>query len=288
MAELAMIDAHQHCWQIDAVQWPTPELEPIYRDCTPEDFAAASRSWGIAGSVLVQSQPETTDTDYLLALAKRHQHVLGVVGWVALEADNAPEEIARRAREPAFCGIRPMLQNLPEDDWIMRPELAPALQALCEHGLSFDALVYPRHLPAIRRLAERYPALPIVLDHAAKPAIRSGQWADWHGPLAQLAAANNVCCKLSGLVTEASPGAELDRTLPYMEAVLRLFGPDRVIWGSDWPVVNLASNYGDWLQLCRKTVRKLVPEAESAIFCDNARRFYGLDRDIPTTRAEQE
>lgn len=276
MTEYAAIDAHQHCWELANTQWPTPELGGIYRDFSAQDYLAASVEADAVGSVLVQTQPNVADTDYLLAEADTHRHVLGVVGWVDLTAVDAQAQLARRARHPAFCGVRPMLQAMPDDDWIVRPECEAALAALAELKLCFDALVYSRHLPYIETLAQRHPDLPIVLNHGAKPGIAVGEWQAWYAAIARLAALPNVYCKLSGLATEAPNGADLSTVRPYAEAILTLFGPQRVMWGSDWPVVNLASTYCEWLAYCRQLVQSFTPGAEKTIFRDNAIRFYGL------------
>ncbi len=276
MAEFALIDAHQHCWQLANTEWPMPDLAAIYRDFGPSDFLAASAGTNVAGSVLVQSQPTSADTDYLLAQADAYPHILGVVGWIDLAAADAVQEIARRSAHPAFCGVRPMLQALPEDDWITRPECAQALQALVRHNLCFDALVLERHLPYIEQIAVRHPDLAIVLDHGAKPDIAAGQWHSWHAALARLAALPNVHCKLSGLVTEARPGAPLAEVQPYAQAILDLFGFHRVLWGSDWPVLNLASNYDQWLAYCKQLVQLFTKDSQAAIMRHNAVAFYGL------------
>ena len=276
MSEFAIIDAHQHCWQLANTRWPTPDLATIYRDFGPPDFLAACAGGKVAGSVLVQSQPTAADTDYLLAQAEAHPHILGVVGWIDLAADDAPEQIARRAAHPAFCGVRPMLQALPDDAWIAGPQCDAGLEALAAHKLCFDALICSRHLPYIERIAIRHPNLSIVLDHGAKPDIAAGQWHPWHQGLSRLAALPNVWCKLSGLITEARAGADMAAVQPYAEAILQLFGPRRVIWGSDWPVLNLATSYDQWLAYCKQLVQLFTKDSQAAILRDNAVAFYDL------------
>ncbi|UTF59155.1 amidohydrolase [Gilvimarinus sp. DA14] len=276
MPDFALVDAHQHAWELANTQWPTPELGEIYRDFSAADYLTASAEAGAVASVLVQSQPHAADTDYLLAEADAYRHVVGVVGWVDLAAADAREQLTLRARHPAFCGVRPMLQALPEDDWILRPECAAGLAALSEHKLCFDALVYPRHLRHIETLALAHPELSIVLDHGAKPDIAGGEWQHWYQLMVRLAALPNVHCKLSGLITEAPAESQLSVVRPYAEAILTLFGPRRVIWGSDWPVLNLASNYREWLVYCRQLVQSFAPGAEKAIFRDNAIALYRL------------
>lgn len=273
------IDAHQHCWQLAARQgsWPPPSLAAIYRDFAPEDLAPLLAEHGIAGTVLVQSMPLEADTDWMLALAEKTAFIRAVVGWTDLLAQDAPARIARLAAQPLLKGLRPMLQDLDDDAWISDARLAPALDAMVEHGLRFDALVLPRHLPALLQMARAYPALPIVIDHAAKPPILDAAFGNWREDMAQLAALPNVHCKMSGLVTEAQPQWRVEELLPYVSHVLAVFGPQRVIWGSDWPVVDLAGGYSAWLAASETLLAHLPEEDRERIFGLNAVRFYGLE-----------
>ncbi len=276
---MRIIDAHQHCWDLARPEcaWPGRELAPIYRDFSPDDWRAQATAHGVTGALLVQSQPSDADTDYLLRLAAGHDWILGVVGWVDLSADGVLARIAELASQPRLCGLRPMLQNLAADDWILQPALAGALAAMSDFQLRFDALVYSRHLPSIHSLARRYPGLRIVLDHAAKPDIAGGEWQRWVDAVARLAECPNVCCKLSGLLTEMDVGQGDTALVPYVEYIFQVFGAQRILWGSDWPVVNLAADYGHWLSLSRRLVREQAPESQQAVFCTNALRFYGLE-----------
>lgn len=278
MNEPAVIDSHQHCWQLDRPEcrWPTPELSAIYRDFGPGDYRREAAPAGVDASVLVQSQPDERDTDYLLSLAEASPGVLGVVGWLDLAAPDAAARVVATAERPGLCGLRPMLEAIERDDWILECARPEALALMAEWGLAFDALIRPRHLGVINVLARRHPELIIVIDHAAKPDIGAGQWRDWHEGLAALAARPNVLCKLSGLVTEMAPGQPLDELAPYARAVLELFGPERVLWGSDWPVLRLAGDFHRWLTLARERVADFDPAAEPAVFADNARRCYRL------------
>lgn len=279
-----MIDAHQHCWQIGAhdCTWPTPEARAIYRDFDVAELQVLAQPLGVTGSVLVQSQASDKDTDYLLELARRHDFVKAVVGWVDLAAASAPARINYLATQPKLRGLRPMLQSLAADDWISGDGLGAAIEAMLAARLCFDALVYVRHLPHIRALAERYPQLPIVIDHAAKPPIaaseRSGYLA-WKHALTGLAELPQVYCKVSGLVTEANAVQGADALGIYLECLLELFGAERLIWGSDWPVINAAPNaanadYAGWLTTAKTFFARLTAAERSAIFSGNARRFY--------------
>ncbi len=271
------IDAHQHFWQLGRAEchWPTAQLPAIHRDFSPAELAPLAAAAGVNGTVLVQSQPDDRDTDFLLELASATPLVLGVVGWVDLADTTAPERIATLARHSKMRGIRPMLQSLADDRWLLRAELAAPIAAMLEHGLSLDALVQPRHLPHLYEFATRYPALQIIIDHAAKPDIAHGVLDPWRTELARLAERSNVCCKLSGLLTEAAPDWKPEDLAPYVESICRSFGSERLMWGSDWPVLNLASDYQGWHALARS----LLPARGAAsddVFGRTARRVYRI------------
>lgn len=256
-----MIDAHQHFWRLGAndCSWPTAAEAAIHRDFLPGDWRAAAG--GVGGSVLVQSQESVRDTAWLLELAAAHDFILGVVGWADLTGSDFPDS-------PWLKGLRPMIQGYPADTLDL-PALDIGLSAMAERSLVFDALVRPKHLPALERMALRHPRLDIVIDHAAKPAIASGDLGDWREAMRRLAALPNVTCKLSGLLTEAQ-GRDVT---PLIGWLFDTFGAERLLWGSDWPVLNLAGDYAGWLNLARTA----IPEtAHAAVFGDNARRIYSL------------
>jgi L-fuconolactonase len=286
-----LIDAHQHFWRLSerAGYWPPAELAAIYRDFAPADLEPLLRENGVRGTVLVQTLPKVEDTDWMLDLAARHDFILGVVGWVDLASADAPASIARLARNVKFKGLRPMLQDLADPHWIEDPALDAGVAAMLEHGLSFDALVLPGHLGPLLRFAERHPELPIVIDHAAKPLIAQGAFEPWLSDMRRLAALPQVCCKLSGMLTEtglphASPDGQ-QAVAPYAEAVIDLFAADRLIWGSDWPVLRLASDYTTWLNMARALLAALPAEQQAAVLGGNALRFYRLDVPLADTGA---
>lgn len=277
------IDAHQHFWRIadEGRSWPPPGLGALYRDFLPPDLAPLLARHGIERTLLVQSLPDEDDTQFMLDLAWRHRFIGGVVGWVDMKGADAPQRIAALACDPLLKGLRPMLQDLDDDAWIDDAALAPAVQAMLDHALVFDALVLPRHLEALLRFAERFPALPVVIDHGAKPGIRADGLADglttWRRGLARLAALPSVHCKLSGLVTEAGPGWRIEDLRPCVDCILALFGPERVIWGSDWPVLHLAADYAAWIAASEALLDGLDYAARGAIFGGNAQRLYRID-----------
>jgi len=277
------IDAHQHFWSIerDDYGWLNParqpELAPLYRDFGPADLQPLLATHGVRGTVLVQAAPTLAETQWLLQLAAQHDLVRGVVGWVDMAAPDAAATIAMLAANPLLKSVRPMLQDLPDPGWIASAPIAPAVRALVQHGLRFDALVKPPHLPHLLAFAERHPALPIVIDHAAKPDIAHGGFAAWRQGLAALARLPAMHCKLSGLASEAGAGWRVATLRPYVETVIELFGPQRVIWGSDWPVLTLASDYAGWVRVCEQLLAPLDAGDRHAVWAGNAERFYRLD-----------
>jgi len=274
-----MIDAHQHFWRLDRGDygWLTPALAPIYRDFGPDELAPVIARHGIERTILVQAAPTAAETEYLLAIAGTIRFVAGVVGWVDFDAPDAPDRVARLAASPRLVGLRPMVQDIADDDWLARASHAPVFEAMIAHRLVFDALVLPRHLPRLARVLERHPALRIVVDHGAKPGIRSREIDAWRAEMTAIASHPLAHCKLSGLVTEAPAGAGLDALAPYIEALLALFGPDRLLWGSDWPVVELAGGFDRWRAVTLAALAGLAPEARAEVLGGAAERVY-LDR----------
>lgn len=273
------VDAHQHFWRLDdpGRDWPPPALAALYRDFGPADLAPLLQAHGIESSVLVQSLPDEADTLALLDLADQHDFIGAVVGWTDLKAHAAPQRIAVLAARPKMRGLRPMLQDLPDGTWLLDPALEPAVRAMIAHGLSFDALVRPGQLPALLHFARRFPELAIVIDHAAKPDLVAGDLGQWGRDMQALAQCPNVACKLSGLVTEAAPHWQLGDLQPCVAGLLDWFGPGRLMWGSDWPVLNLAADYGRWLAACEAMLDHLDHDARAAVFGLNACRFYQID-----------
>jgi L-fuconolactonase len=273
-----IVDAHFHCWQLARGDygWLTPALAPIYRDVAIADWRAEAAPCGVQGGVLVQAAPTEAETDFLLAQAEPDASVLGVVGWVDLLATDAPQRIARLAARPKLRALRPMLHDLPDPAWILQPALEPALRALVEHGLAFDALVRPAHLAVLLQLCLRHPDLCLVIDHAAKPDIAAGAWQPWADGLARLADETQAVCKLSGLLTEAGPAPLPGATRRWARHVLARFGAERVLWGSDWPVLELAASYGTWWTETQATLEGLGPAERAAVLGGTARRVYRL------------
>ncbi len=271
-----MIDAHQHFWSLARGDygWLTPALGAIHRDFGASDLAPLLVRHGIKRTILVQAAPTLAETEFLLAIASAETMVAGVVGWTDFDAADAPAAIARLAADPLLVGLRPMVQDIADDDWLAQAWLGPAFAALIAHGLVFDALVLPRHLSRLLTVAKRHPDLTIVIDHMAKPPIAEGRLEPWRTDMAALAAQPNVWCKLSGIVTEAGPGWTPARLAPYVAHVLDVFGPRRLLWGSDWPVATLAASYDDWLAATDSLLSGLSDDERAAVRGGNAGRVY--------------
>jgi len=268
-----IVDAHHHVWRIARgdYSWMRPDL-PIHRDYDLDDLQPLLGD--ISATVLVQAADTEAETAFMLATARASGGLVrGVVGWTDFAAATAPERIAAMAREPLLKGFRPMLQDIEDTDWILRPEVQPALTATARAGLRLDLLVKPRHLSMLPELARRHPDLPMVIDHGAKPAIIDKAFQPWAEQMARLACDTGWYCKLSGLATEARPDWTVETLRPYVDHLLATFGPARLMWGSDWPVVNLAGGYTRWREA---TLRLLPPESHNAILGDTAAKFYGL------------
>ncbi len=272
------IDAHQHYWTLGLGHndWPGPDLEPIYRDFGPDDLMPHLAAVGVTRTVLVQAAPNVAETEFLLAIAEREETVAAVVGWVDLLAPDAVSEVKRLKRHSKFRGIRPMLQSIAETAWILRPEVIATLEALPRLDVRFDALVQPRHLPVIAALADRVPQLAIVVDHGAKPFIADGRLEPWRADMAALALRPNVSVKLSGLVTEAGGAWSKERLSPYASHLIDVFGADRVMYGSDWPVLLLDADYAQWFAAARALTAERTEPEKQAIFAGTAARFYGI------------
>jgi L-fuconolactonase len=273
------VDAHHHVWALARGDygWITPALPLLHRDFGLADLAPLREATGVTTTVLVQAAPTVAETRFLLKVAKDSGGVVkGVVGWVDLAAADAIPTLARLARDPLLKSIRPMLQDLPDPAWILRADVGRALAALPRLGLRFDALVKPAQLPALLPMLDAHPDLAVVIDHAAKPDIAAGMWEPWARSMRAAAANPRVRCKWSGLVTEAGSAWTIETLRPYFDFLLECFGAQRMMWGSDWPVVNLGGSYQRWYAATVALMAGLTPQERAAIMGGTARRFYGL------------
>ena len=274
------IDAHQHFWSLSNsfCDWPTPSEATIYADFGPEDLEPLLAAHDIDGTVLVQAAPAFAETLFLLEIAERTPFVKGVVGWINFESASAVSDLEVLACRSLFRGVRPMLQSISDPAWMLNPAFDRIYERLAELDLCFDALVTPAHLDVLPELAKRHPGLTIVVDHAAKPAIRDGNGAYefWTPRIAQLAGFGNVSCKVSGLLTEAMPDADLSGLQRWLDHLYTAFGPERLLWGSDWPVVLMEADYARWLSLCEEWLADKPQSARDQVFGMAACRIYGL------------
>lgn len=278
---MTMIDAHQHFWHPARGDygWMPADDPVLSRPYGPADLAPGLEATGIAQTVLVQAAPSVEETEYMLGIADATPHVAAVVGWVDFEDPGNRAVLERLAQHPKLVGVRPMIQDIPDDDWMLRADVQWAYEALIDLDLTFDCLGFPRHMTNFHRLLTRYPDLRAVLDHCLKPQFRSHtddnfrHWADGMARLAE----TQVLCKLSGLVTEADTDWSAEVLRPYTGHVLDVFGAERVMWGSDWPVLRLRCDYGDWHATAQALTAHLDAPAQAAIFGGTAARFYRLD-----------
>lgn len=277
------LDAHQHFWQLDRgdYDWPDETVEPIRQDFMPADLKPRLDAAGIEKTVLVQATDTVEETSFLLALGYRNDWIAGVVGWVQMSAPDAPSQIAALAADPKLCGLRPMLQGIDQTDWILQAAVQPALEALQHHDLCLDALIQPRHLNVICQLARRYPDLSIVIDHMAKPQMKNGSAPDpdWCKGMAEAARCPNINVKLSGMVTECDGPWERQTLEAHFAQVLASFGPERIIFGSDWPVCLLGCSYQDWIEVVQSLIAPLSTQHQAAIMGRNGAAVYRLSGD---------
>jgi L-fucono-1,5-lactonase len=274
------IDAHHHLWTLARGDygWLTPDLAPIYRDFYLSDLAPHLSAAGIEGTILVQAAPTEAESMFLLDIAENAEVVRGVVGWTDFDAADGVARIDALAARKLLVGLRPMVQDIDDDNWLLGPTLAPLLAAMARNGLVFDALVLPRHLPRLLRVIDSHPDLKFVLDHCSKPRLATGEIAIWQRDIALLAQYPNIVCKLSGLVTEAAPDWQIADLRQAVDHVRACFGPQRMLWGSDWPVVNLAGGYAKWFGAAKTLLADLSPDEKADIFGGNAARIYLSNR----------
>lgn len=277
------IDAHQHFWRVARGDygWLTPALGSIHRDFGPDDLRPLIAAAGIERTILVQAAPTESETRFMLELTRGVDWVAGVVGWTDLAALDAPARIAALARDPKLRGLRPMIHDIPDTRWMLDSGLTPAIEAIIACGLTFDLLLRPLHLPHALALLERHAALKTVVDHGAKPDIRrwrpgDGNFRQWVGDMGRIARVTTASCKLSGLATEAAPDWTAADLRPYIDVLVQTFGPDRLIWGSDWPVLDLAGGYWRWIDAVETCLADLSVADRAKVFGLNAARFYGV------------
>jgi L-fuconolactonase len=278
---MPVIDAHQHFWQhalpFDYSWQDAPELSPIRRDYLPDDLAPLLRATGVERTVFVQTQHNVEENRWALGLAEQYPFIAGVVGWVDLASGACEEQLLEFKAHPKFVGVRHITQDEPDENFIVRDDVLRGLKVLEKHGVPFDLLFFTQHLRHAPTLARALPELPLVIDHLAKPKIKLREIDAWARELRAAAAAPNVHCKLSGMITEADWRAWRPADLkPYVETALEAFGPERCLFGSDWPVCELAGDYGQVHDALLEALGPISPSEREEIFGRSAARFYNL------------
>lgn len=280
MSSIIHIDAHQHFWHIARgdYDWMDDSVAAIRHDIMPNDLKPLLKAHEINGTVVVQAAATVAETRFILQLADHTDFIKGVVGWVDLENAEAANTLDRLMVSPYIKGIRPMLQDIPDTNWILQPAIIANLKEVAKRGLRLDALITPRHLEVILQLSEKLPQLQIVVDHCAKPEFTKDKNAQiiWCEGMAKLAKQPNVMCKISGLANEAGPDWSTDKLKPYIDHVIEAFGTNRLMWGSDWPVLNLVGDYARWREVSAELLKDLSDQERAAIYGGNAIKFYDL------------
>jgi L-fuconolactonase len=274
------IDSHQHFWQYNPAHqvWMTDQMSVLRRDYLPDKLKPLLEAVGFDGSVAVQSRQMLEETEWLLQLSDRFDFIKGVVGWVDLRSPEVRTQLARYAAHPKLRGVRHVVHDEPDDQFMLRPDFQRGIGQLREFNLTYDLLLFPKHLPVAVKLVEAFPHQPFVLDHIAKPPIKERQISPWKEDLEALARFENVGCKLSGLVTEARWGRwQPEDFRRYLDIVIAAFGTDRVMVGSDWPVCTLSSDYSSVMRIVIDYVQQFPARARENILGSNCVRFYGIN-----------
>ena len=270
-----MIDSHQHFWQVGCFDYPwmSSDLGVLYRDYLPHDLAPILLQNGIDTTVLVQASNSVAESRWLLQLADANPFIAGVVGWVDLT--DAGAQLDELCAHPKFKGVRHLVESEPNDDWLIQPAVLAGLKKLSTRGCTYDLLVHTRHLKYVPQVAESFPELQFVIDHLAKPPISRNEINEWSAAMKRVAAYPNIHCKLSGLVTEANwTSWQTEDLRPYVDRALELFGVDRMMFGSDYPVCLLASSYDRVLDSFQELLKDLSDDDRDKIFSRNTQRFY--------------
>lgn len=277
------IDAHQHFWHYAPrdYSWITGEMQTLKRNFEPEDLKPLLDRAGMDGTIAVQARHAVQETDWLLALADQYPFIKGVVGWVDLESPTVHEQLETYAQRPPFRGVRHIVHDEADDRFMLRPQFLHGLSLLASFDLVYDLLLFPKHLPIAADVVQRFPQQRFVLDHVAKPAIKTHSFAPWDADIRALARFPNVFCKVSGMVTEAAWNTWTpDDFTRYLDTVFDCFGPERLLFGSDWPVCTLSGTYADVVLLVQQYMRGLSVEQQDHIFGGTAAEVYALSKEI--------
>jgi len=274
------IDSHHHLWAINDTDyvWMSEAHAVIRRDFLSDDLDAVLAESGIDGSVAVQARQMVEETDFLLGIANANPRIKAVVGWVPLCENGGEPFLEKFAAHPKLAGVRHVVHDEPDDDFILRPDFNEGIRNLAKYGLLYDILIFWKHLPQTIRFVDMHADQPFVVDHIAKPRITDGSFdTEWAAGIRELAKRENVSCKVSGMLTEVRGGSwDLDLLRPYFETVYEAFGPQRVMFGSDWPVCLLRSSHAEWTRTCAGLTNSLSSGEQAAFWGGNAKRIYKL------------
>jgi len=278
-----IVDSHQHFWEVGrfAYPWMSPDAEVLYQDYLPPALASVLNRNGVDKTIVVQASNSLEETRWLLSLTEHNAFVGGVVGWVDLRSADVVHQLDQFTTHPKFKGVRHLVESEPADDWLTQESTLNGLRELSSRGLSYDLLVHKRHLEHVKKVADECPELHLVVDHLAKPPVARAEIDEWASELKEIASRPNVWCKLSGLVTEADwANWRVEDLKPYVEKVLEYFGPDRMMFGSDWPVCLLAASYDQVLESFEILLAGLDDKDRKRIFSESAIEFYRIEEEI--------
>lgn len=271
------IDAHQHFWKYNPVEygWIGPEMHELKRDFLPEDLLKELTGIGFSGSIAVQARQKFEETLWLLDLAGKHNFIKGVVGWVDLCSEDIMHQLEVASKSKKFVGVRHVLQDEPDENFMLRKEFLTGISNLEKYGLTYDLLIFPKHLNAANKLVKMFPKQQFVIDHIAKPDIKNARLKQWYKDILKISENKNVYCKISGMVTETDTirWKPSDFT-PYLYAVFEAFGPERLMIGSDWPVCTVAGKYSRVMSIVTDYIEPFKEETRNKILGENCSRFY--------------
>ncbi|MEZ4826367.1 MAG: amidohydrolase family protein [Bacteroidia bacterium] len=271
------IDAHQHFWKFDPQDygWISDKMQVIRRDFYPDELAEEQKKAGFSGAISVQARQSLAENDFLLGLAEHYDWIKGVVGWVDLCSDQAEDQLQVFAAHPKAVGVRHVIHDEPDDDFMLREDFRRGIGLLKKYGMTYDLLLFPKHLPRAIKLVAEFPEQPFVLDHISKPHIRDRKTEPWADEIRQLAAFPHVHCKLSGMVTETHwQNWKEEDFFPYLDVVWEAFGEDRLMIGSDWPVCKLSGEYAPVMQIVQSYLSSFPQTTIQKVMGENAAQFY--------------
>ncbi|MFC2112325.1 amidohydrolase family protein [Bacteroidota bacterium] len=275
-----IIDAHHHLWKFNTEDygWMDESMSILRQDYQPNDLEQHLSEANVKGTVVVQARQKLEETTWLLELADKYSFIMGVVGWLDLQSDKLDEQLEKFTGNPKLVGVRHVIHDEPDDDFMLRPAFTKGIEKLAQYNLTYDLLLFPKHLTRAVELVSMFPDQNFVLDHISKPFIKAGILDPWREDLGSLAAQPNVWCKISGLVTEADMQKWKQKDfIPYLDTVVEAFGTGRIMLGSDWPVCRLAGEYGRVMEIGKSYFRNFDEEDKRKIFSENAISFYNLN-----------